>query len=44
MADDTAGDEVNEVVAALRDITEAVIEVAGRLYGLPDGTVARCPR
>jgi hypothetical protein len=44
MADDTASDQANEAIAALRDITEAVIEVAERLYDLPDGTVARCPR
>lgn len=44
MADDTASDQANEAVAALRDILAAVTEVAERVYGLPDGTVARCPQ
>ena len=37
MADDTASDEENEAVAALRDITEAVIEVAERMFDVPPG-------
>ena len=44
MADDTASDQANEAVAALRDILDAITTAAERIYGLPDGTVARCPQ
>jgi len=38
---DEAQAQAEAAIEALREITDAVIEVAGRLYGLPDGTVAR---
>lgn len=44
MADDPASDQTQAALDALRDITDAVIEAAERIYDLPDGTVARCPR
>lgn len=44
MADDTASDQTQAAIEALRDILDAVEATAERIYGLPDGTVPRCPR
>ena len=36
--------QAEAAIEALREITDAVTEVAERMFGVPDGTVARCPR
>jgi hypothetical protein len=44
MADETASDQTQAALDELRAILDALTTTAERLYGLPDGTVARCPR
>jgi hypothetical protein len=41
MADDTASDQTQAALKALRDLLDAIITTAERLYDLPDGTVTR---
>jgi len=41
MADDTASDQTRDALDALQAILDAITTTAERLYGLPDGTVAR---
>jgi hypothetical protein len=44
MAEDGPRPEETGAIEALREIAEAVTEVAERMFGVPDGTAARCPR
>jgi hypothetical protein len=42
MASEQDNAQAEAAIEALRQITDAVIEVAERMFGLQDGTVARC--
>ena len=44
MTSEPADPPAEAAIDALRDILDAVTEVAERLFGVPDGTVARCPQ